>query len=202
MRSGRGFRLARAAVFAALCVTVSGFGHSLMSGADVPGWALAYAFAAVTAGAWWLTGRQRGGMAVTGASVATQGLLHLLFVGAQKLGADASMTPGHAPGVHGPGMHGMHEWSPGMLAAHLGAAVLCGLWLWRGEVAAWRIARLLAAPVVAPLRRARSAYAVGTAPRGSARGVPTGRPPVRAGAGVVLRHALVRRGPPAAAVTR
>jgi hypothetical protein len=203
-RSGRGFRLARAAVFAALCVTVSGLGHCLMSGSGVPGWALGYAFASVTAAAWWLTGRQRGGVAVTGASVATQGLVHLLFTGAQALGPGglprgASTAAAHGPGAAG--MRGMHEWSPGMLAAHAGAAVLCGLWLWRGEVAAWRLARLVAAPVVAPLRRACSAYALGAAVRRPRRVVPAARPPVRAGAGAVLRHALVRRGPPAVAVT-
>lgn len=42
--------------------------------------------------------------------------------------------------------------SLGMLAAHLLAAVLCGLWLAYGERAVFRVLRAAAARLVAPLR--------------------------------------------------
>ena len=50
-----------------------------------------------------------------------------------------------------------HTMSGGMLAAHLLAALVCGIWLWRGEAAAFRLARAAGALGVlaaAPLRRA------------------------------------------------
>ncbi|MGI3198401.1 hypothetical protein ACRJ4W_06960 [Streptomyces sp. GLT-R25] len=42
MTSGIAFRLARAAVFAAVCVVTAGLGHTLMSGAGLPWWAVGY----------------------------------------------------------------------------------------------------------------------------------------------------------------
>ncbi|MFJ7157007.1 hypothetical protein ACIQUQ_18915 [Streptomyces sp. NPDC101118] len=51
------------------------------------------------------------------------------------------------------GSHGMPGMSPsGMLAAHLLAAVLAGLWLAHGEQAAFRLLRVLAAWFCTPLR--------------------------------------------------
>jgi len=89
--------------------------------------------------------------------------------------------------------------SAGMFLAHLLAAVVCGLWLWRGEAAAHRLGRAVAVMLLAPLRRLRRVLA-GPVP---GRRVPVVR---RAGATeraaptatVVLRHAVVRRGPPGA----
>ncbi|MEU3278873.1 hypothetical protein [Streptomyces antibioticus] len=89
--------------------------------------------------------------------------------------------------------------SMGMVVAHLLAAVVCGLWLWRGETAAHRLGRALAVSLFAPLRRARRLLARtgcdGRAPAfrswdGGAVAFPT--------ASDVLRHAVVRRGPPRA----
>lgn len=222
MTSARGLRLARAAMLAAMCVVVSGLGHAMMSGAAVPAWAMVYAFACVTAGAWWLTGRPRGALALTGATVVTQAALHVAFTLGQMMtalppaapdntggmGAMSAMSAaGDAVGVPDrlsmtgmagmPAGHGTHmrEWSPGMLAAHFAAAVVCGLWLWRGEVAVCRLGQALASFLTTPLRRARAARAVLPPP---APAVPVAdrrdsrRPEVR------LRHLLVRRGPPPA----
>ncbi|MBB1247342.1 hypothetical protein GL263_27915, partial [Streptomyces durbertensis] len=41
--------------------------------------------------------------------------------------------------------------SAGMLAAHLLAAAVCGLWLWRGETALFRLLRLLRTLALPPL---------------------------------------------------
>ncbi len=97
-------RSARAAVFAAVCVTTTALGHALMSGDALPWWAVACAFVGTASGARWLTGRERGAVAVVGATVVAQTLLHLLFVLAHRLvhASDAAVA---MPGMDGsPGM--------------------------------------------------------------------------------------------------
>ncbi|MFD8749660.1 hypothetical protein ACFV0O_01535 [Kitasatospora sp. NPDC059577] len=98
--------------------------------------------------------------------------------------------------------------SPAMLLAHLAATVAAGWWLWRGEVAVWRLVRLTARTVSATVH-ARSA---------SLRGALALFAVLRAGAGggsraaatrfvpadgrwwlprwTPLRHVVIRRGPP------
>ncbi|MFF3013281.1 hypothetical protein [Streptomyces sp. NPDC057939] len=92
------------------------------------------------------------------------------------------------------GGHEMVGMSPaGMSAAHLLAAVLCGLWLAHGERAAFRIARCVAARLRAPL--CLLLRAVG----------PVHRPPAlvsrshrhRRPRRLFLVHAITSRGPPA-----
>ena len=207
-------------MLAAMCVVVSGLGHAMMSGAEVPAWAMVYAFACVTAGAWWLTGRPRGALALTGATVATQAALHAAFMLGQMMTALPPAAPDNAGGMPGMGalsaagdavgvadrlsMTGvagiptghvthMREWSPGMLAVHFAAAVLCGLWLWRGEVALYRLGRALTSFLTTPLRRARAVRAVLPSP---APAVPVADRRDSPSAEVRLRHLLVRRGPP------
>jgi hypothetical protein len=206
MHPGPGFRLTRSAVFAGVCVSVTGAGHALMSGAGLPVWALLYAFATVTAGAWWFTGRRRSGLFTTGATVLTQFLLHCVFVAGQLVArmntaaAQRASVAGGMPGTAGGHSMGngtpmpMREWTPGMFGAHLLAALVCALWLWRGEVAAGRLARVLASLVVAPLRRARRIRA----PRLPLPPAPP-RAVLRPRVGpylVLIRHAVTRRGPP------
>ncbi|THA76816.1 hypothetical protein [Streptomyces sp. A0592] len=72
-------------MFAALCVLLAAIGHILMSGAAVPWWALSVGFAAAAGAAWSLAGRERGILAVTGAAVAVQAVLHSAFSLAQSL---------------------------------------------------------------------------------------------------------------------
>ncbi|MFE5027940.1 hypothetical protein ACFRAO_32670 [Streptomyces sp. NPDC056656] len=85
MTTGWGARTGRAAVFAAVCVLLTALGHTMMSSASVPWWALG-AGAAVTGGAaWLLAGRERGLLPVVGFAVAAQAALHSLFSLAQTL---------------------------------------------------------------------------------------------------------------------
>ncbi|MFF9645834.1 hypothetical protein [Kitasatospora aureofaciens] len=98
--------------------------------------------------------------------------------------------------------------SPGMLVAHLAATVAAGWWLWRGEVAVWRLVRLTAETVSATVHaRAASLRAVpglfallrtGTCGRSRAaamRFVPAvGRWWLPQW--TLLRHVVIRRGPP------
>ncbi|MEU1620183.1 hypothetical protein ABZ479_23120 [Streptomyces sp. NPDC005722] len=205
MSSGPAFRLARAAVFAAVCVTVTGLGHALMSRA-VPGWAVGYAFAATTAGAWWLAGRrERGALTVTGATVGAQFALHAWFGLAQAFAAaPADAGPAYRHTAAAMGAMPMSAspaggWTTGMAAAHALAAALCGLWLWRGEAAVFRAGRALAAVLLAPLRRAvRTVLAHDhAAPARPAASPRPARPPRR----TPLRHTVARRGPPKPAIS-
>ncbi|MEU9207736.1 hypothetical protein AB0D27_07215 [Streptomyces sp. NPDC048415] len=209
-------RLTRAAVFAAVCVTTTALGHALMSGDTLPWWAVAYAFAGTVSGAWWLTGRERGAAVVVGATVVAQGSLHPLFALAHQLAhAPAAVTgvPGAASPHTGMVMHhtesmGMPSGSPlasalphlgsaGMVLAHLLAAVLCGLWLWRGEAAAQRIGGAVAAVVFAPLRRVcRVLFRAVPEPEAPSCGPASGSGERRLPTPASLRYAVVRRGPP------
>ncbi|QQM39279.1 hypothetical protein [Streptomyces liliifuscus] len=216
MTSGIAFRLARAAVFAAVCVVTAALGHVLMSGAGLLWWAVGYAFAATTAAAWWLTGRERGLGLVTGATVVAQLGLHQLFGLAQRARSsdafmsttsmDAGHTHAHPMGPE-PADTLLMGGDLGMFAAHLLAALVCGVWLWRGEEAAFRTARaiayrtgrLLGTALFEPLRRALRVSAA-MRPAGPAR-TPV-FVPVRPLRGVLLEHAVARRGPPVAPAAR
>lgn len=81
MGAGPALRLARAAVFAAVCVLVSGLGHALSSGGPLPPRVLALVFLPVCGAGWLLSGRERGGAVIVGASAAGQLLLHAVFSG-------------------------------------------------------------------------------------------------------------------------
>ncbi|MER5179310.1 hypothetical protein ABT009_13230 [Streptomyces sp. NPDC002896] len=236
MTTGPAFRLARSAIFAAVCVATTGLGHALMSGDALPAGAVGSAFAAVVLAAWLLTGRERGAGVVTGATVVTQIGLHLAFTlsssssSASPTGheAAASSTAHHTAGMQtamgagtstgtGTGMAQMHHLhhtmdpasmasghmhlaaghgtSLGMLLAHALAGLLCGLWLWRGEAAVFRLGRALTAFLFAPLVLAAGLFTAAAAPQGPA----AVRPFRRAGQRLrrlLLRHAVSRRGPP------
>ncbi|MFD7137273.1 hypothetical protein [Streptomyces sp. NPDC059894] len=80
----------------------------------------------------------------------------------------------------------------GMLAAHLLAALLCGLWLAHGEKAAFRILRAVAGWLAAPLRVPLAPPAVQDRPRPRPRRPRSDRAP-----GLLpLVHAITSRGPP------
>ncbi|MER8043152.1 hypothetical protein [Streptomyces sp. NPDC094032] len=101
-----------------------------------------------------------------------------------------TMTMGAAPGS-----------ATGMLLAHLLAALACGLWLARGEAALFVLARAVAATAFTPLRLALAAVRV-LAPVPPALRPARTAPYTRRLRGVVLAHAVSRRGPPGRAVPR
>ncbi|WP_055630556.1 hypothetical protein [Streptomyces hirsutus] len=82
--------------------------------------------------------------------------------------------------------------SMGMLAAHLLAALLCGLWLACGERAAFRILRAVAGWLAAPLRLPLTLPAPPHRPRVRARRGCPARAPRR----LLLVYAITSRGPP------
>ncbi|MFJ2594196.1 hypothetical protein [Streptomyces erythrochromogenes] len=211
-------------MFAALCVLLAAIGHMLMSGAAVPWWALSAGFAAAAGAAWSLADRERGVLAVTGAAVAVQAVLHSAFSLAQSLAgptgsagtaeagtetavhahhsvhpmADAATTPTAmhmAGGGHEASAVPMEFMSPaGMLIAHLLAAVLCGLWLAHGERALFRVVRAVAARLRAPLRLLLRPVAPAHRPRPRVRRPRRTRAPRQ----LFLVHAITSRGPPTA----
>jgi hypothetical protein len=80
----------------------------------------------------------------------------------------------------------------GMLAVHLLAALLCGLWLAHGERAAFRILRTVAARLAAPLRLLLALPAPPHRPRPHVRRRRADRAPRL----LLLVHAITSRGPP------
>ncbi|WP_043678114.1 hypothetical protein [Streptomyces xylophagus] len=209
MTAGWCSRTVRAAMFAAVCVVLAALGHVLMSGRHVPAWALLTGLAATGAAGWSLAGRERGLPLVVTAVVATQAALHSAFSLAQSEQASTSMGSMHMGSMHMDAMDSMDMGhmdmahmsdsaggggvsSFGMYAAHLLAALLCGLWLAHGERAAFRVLRAVAGRLAAPLRLLLALPAPPDRPR--VRGC---RPRSdRAPRLLLLVHTIISRGPP------
>ncbi|MEO3888886.1 MFS transporter [Nonomuraea sp. B5E05] len=134
-------RLARAAVFAAVCVVMSAGGHVLAGGAPVAVPTLLFGVLGTFVLAFVLSGRERGPEAVVAATAVAQILLHELFT------RSATGTVAYAEHVHA-GTPGA-----GMTVAHLVIAVLSGWWLYRGESAFWLMVRLWGMAPLPKLRR-------------------------------------------------
>ncbi|MFD9316860.1 hypothetical protein ACFWDQ_03955 [Streptomyces sp. NPDC060053] len=227
MTAGRCTRTLRAALFAAVCVLLAALGHVLMSGAEVPTWALAAGVAVTGIAGWCLAGRERGLPLIVTVVVAAQTALHSAFslagpqsgaaasTGALGMGSmrmdsmDMDMGMGHMDHVsrighmshtgHMSHMSHMGEAageggssSFGMLAAHLLAALLCGLWLAHGEKAAFRILRAVAGRLAAPLRLLLALPVTPDRPRVRFRRRGSARAPRL----LLLTHAITTRGPP------
>ncbi|MEV5802390.1 hypothetical protein [Streptomyces collinus] len=223
MAAGWCSRTVRAAVFAVVCVLLAALGHVLMSGRHVPGWTLAAGLAVTGAAGWSLAGRERGLPLVVTAVLAAQTVLHEAFALAQPAGTypagtaamgrmdtgamgsmdmsamgpmggmsptDMSAAPSTVPAGHV--MDGGSS-SLGMLAAHLLAALLCGLWLAYGERAAFRILRAVAGRLAAPLRLLLALPVPADRPRPRSRRRRSGRAPRL----LRLVHSIISRGPPA-----
>ncbi|WP_405628029.1 hypothetical protein OG933_19435 [Streptomyces sp. NBC_00016] len=217
MTAGWCTRTLRAALFAAVCVLLAALGHVMMSGAEVPAWALAAGVAVTGIAGWCLAGRERGLPLIVTVVVAAQTALHSAFslagpesgaaasAGMGALGAMGmdSMDMGHMDHVshighmshmshmgEGAGQGGSSSF--GMLAAHLLAALLCGLWLAHGEKAAFRILRAVAGRLAAPLRLLLAVPVTPDRPRVRFRRRRSARAPRL----LLLTHAITTRGPP------
>ncbi|MEU6724956.1 MFS transporter [Nonomuraea wenchangensis] len=182
MRARLPLRLARTAAFSAVCVTLAALAHLLGGGSGPAPWAAGLGLAASAGLGFALTGRERSAPVVNVVLVGAQLGLHELFAraGSRDAGSlDIAYVPVHG---HGQGL----AVNAGMLAAHLTATLLTGVWLARGEAALWALLRragrrlTLLRPVAVPAVRPRP-------PVAAARAVPLSP---------VLRHCLARRGPP------
>jgi hypothetical protein len=174
------FRAARAVVFATVCVALATIGHVMASGAGVPPLAAVAGLAALTALAAVLAGTERSLATIFGGLLAGQFMLHVLFAAAQ----------------HGQNLGHGHPMAPssggGMTLAHVLAAAVSAWWLRRGERAVWGLAKRIGAAVV------RLLVAPSLVPPVLVRPVATGNLVSRGQ--VLLRHVLVRRGPPSPSV--
>ncbi|MET9438021.1 hypothetical protein [Streptomyces sp. NPDC006551] len=184
-----------------------------MSAHDLAPGSLYVAFAVTSGLAWLVSGRRRGPLAIGGGLSAVQTALHLIFSSTEPHAGGTHTGAGHASMGHGSMGHapmpdpttspaldmaGGHT-SVGMLAAHLLAAVVCGLWLARGEAALFALGRAVGASAFTPLRLL---LAVAHLPAPEPPLLVRARPRPRRLRGVVLAHTLSRRGPPRLSATR
>ncbi|MEU3608096.1 hypothetical protein AB0E83_22015 [Streptomyces sp. NPDC035033] len=209
-------RALRAALFAVVCVVLAAVGHSSMSAHSLDPLTLLVALAATAGVAWCAAGRRRGPVACAGGTLAAQGVLHLAF---SLTGAHAPAAPVHASHTahtahggavtHAPAdaapdglaalLTPVADGGPGMLAVHLLAALVCGVWLARGEAAFFALAEAALTPLRHLLAVPLGPAAVPADPR---RPVRRPRRNARRPHVVVLAHVLSRRGPPRPPVPR
>ena len=138
----------RAAAFTTVCVAVTAVGHAVEAGRPVRPLALCVALPVVFAAALGAGARERSATAIFGGMLSSQIVVHLLFTELDPDPAGTATMGGH-PATTCPGA--------GMLALHLGLAVLTAWWLRRGEVACFRLLRRVESGTVAARRRARAA---------------------------------------------
>jgi hypothetical protein len=175
------YRAARAVVFATVCVGLAITGHLMASHAPVPPVAAVAGLVLMTAAGSALAGTERSLATIFSGLLAGQFVLHALFAAAQH-----GQQPAHGQAM-APSSSGA-----AMTLAHVAAAAVSAWWLRRGERAVWGLARRIAAVVLRPARALLVRPPVPAAARVPAASAAACRP--RA---TVLRHVVVRRGPPA-----
>jgi hypothetical protein len=222
VRADAGMRLLRAAVFSAVCVALSAVGHTMASGAGIPLWALLVGWAAICCLATPLAGRECSMPGITATLLCGQVALHLGFCLAQGRAPAAAAPSADGGGVHAlsgmTGMSGMVDaashsgqampmdlmLTPAMFVAHLAATFALGWILRGGEAALWRIVRASArrvdalAGLLATVLATARALTPAACPLDARPDVPW---PGEADCGrvetFILRHSVMRRGPPA-----
>lgn len=175
------YRAARSMVFATVCAGLAITGHIMAARATVPPAAVAVGLAVMLLVGFVLTGIERSLATIFGALLGGQFVLHALFAAAQHgqhLGHGGGMVPSGGGGT--------------MTLAHVAAAVVSAWWLRRGERAVWSLARRAAAAVTRPVR---ALLSVPPAPF-TARHVHNGSAAPARPRPALLRHVVVRRGPP------
>jgi hypothetical protein len=179
-------RAARTGLLGLAAAVLAAAAHTAAGGA-APSPALVLATAVLAAAACWRASRRRLGVLRCAAlTAAVQALPHVAF---------AAGASGGAPHVDG---------GAAMLAAHVAAGAAFGVWLAVGEAALWRAAARLAAATAAAVQHLarRTGRLLAPPPvtlpgRAAHRRAPRDLRPASRPA---LQHAVVRRGPPAAAV--
>ncbi|WP_424533482.1 MFS transporter [Sphaerisporangium viridialbum] len=196
MHANLPLRLARSAVFAVVCLTLAVVAHRFAGGARPTSQALVCGGLVVMMVTAAPAGRERSPATVTGLLLLAQAFLHELLGTADTPAGPPSH--GHGPGGLPLG-HGLGV-SAGMLLAHLTAALLTGWWVSRGDAALWSVLRRAGTyatrRLVALLHLLRQDVtpALPRAPFGRAERA------IRPARDRVLRHVVVRRGPPVLSV--
>ncbi|MFJ8310348.1 MULTISPECIES: hypothetical protein [unclassified Streptomyces] len=181
-------RSLRAAVFAAVCVLLAAGGHGLAMGELPPLWIQGAGFLGIFVLGFLLGGRERSLAGIGAAMLATQAGLHVAYEAAR---------PRTAMAMHGMRMTHAHAVTPHAVAAHGAAALVASWWLRRGEAAVWSLLRRAVAfvPGLAAWWRAGANALPDPAHLGPVHREAAEPQPLRQ---VLLRHAVSRRGPPAA----
>lgn len=195
-------RLVRAAVFSAVCGSLTLVAHVTSSHVPVPLWSVMVGFAMVFGVTAALAGHERSPATILGGLLGGQFALHVLFSAAQPHAAvivqhdydPAGMSQAAMGRMAGQAVSAapMGPTGVSMTLAHVVAAAVSAWFLWRGERAAWALARRVAA-----LARWSIRWVLASPRTVPATGPVRIRPydvphPVCA----VLRHAVVLRGPP------
>lgn len=216
--SGIGTRLARTAVFTAVCVLLSGAAHVLLSGRPLPLPAVAGVTATVFLLAYLLAGRERRFWGIAGLLLPLQLTADAVFTTGQAAcyssgaGAPAPVRLAGFNLLCGGGDFGtpLARLATGaeaaanpaapwlLLGAHLAVGLLAAGWLRCGEDAVARLLRSAVAAGFRPLRLVTAVAAAGHRPAAAgSRPVPH-RP--RRAVPALLSHSVSRRGPPTVAV--
>ncbi|MEX3100993.1 MULTISPECIES: hypothetical protein [unclassified Streptomyces] len=193
MSASPGVRGLRAAVFAAVCVLLAVGAHLVAVGETPSATAQGLGFCVVFGAGWVLGGRERSLVGIGGATLVAQGALHVGFgmPGPVRTPVQMHMRMPATSHVRTPlPLHAAHH-TPHTLAAHFLAALLTSWWLRRGEAALWSLLRRAVALVPGLVAWWRGPVRIAGARR-------VVRPwlylPVPRG--LLLRHAVRRRGPP------
>lgn len=221
--TGPQLRAVRAALFTALCVTLSSASHVLLSRVPLPLGTAAALSVAVFALAYALAGRERGFWSIAVLLIPLELAADTIFTTGQQACYGESGGPvagslrsmgvtvlcgggdlgGPLPGVSQNGVatplaatvNSATPWL--LLAAHVAVGLLASAWLRRGEAAVGRLLGALAAFAFRPLLLAAAVRAAAFRPL---RPAPRPARPVRpAPALPLLVHSVVRRGPPCSA---
>nr|WP_243982891.1 hypothetical protein [Streptomyces sp. NEAU-YJ-81] len=222
--TGPQLRAVRAALFTALCVTLSSASHVLLSRTPLPLGTVAALSVAVFAVAYALAGRERGFWSIATLLIPLELAADTIFTTGQQAcygqsggpvagslrsmgvtvlcgGGDlGSPLPGVSQnGVGTPLAAAVSSATPWLLlAAHVAVGLIASAWLRRGEAALSRLLASLAAFAFRPLLLAVAVHAAALRPR--RRPAPRTVRPVRpAPALPLLVHSVVRRGPPCSA---
>ncbi|MBO2446694.1 hypothetical protein J4573_06295 [Actinomadura barringtoniae] len=177
------YRLARAVVFATVCLTLTTAGHAYAAHAAVPPATVALGFGLVLGLSALLAGTERSFRTILGGLLGAQFGLHALFTQA---------TAGSAHEAHNAHPAAIPHGGTAMPLAHLLAALGAAWWLRRGEAATWSLARRLKAAADTALPRLLSPAPATQPPRPPTGPFPSATPPTP----TALRHSLTRRGPP------
>ncbi|GAB7034101.1 hypothetical protein AB0G35_01195 [Streptomyces sp. NPDC021749] len=213
-------RVVRAALFTALCTTLSATSHVLLSRAPLPAAVVAAICAGVFAAAYPLTGRERGYRAVAGRLVPLELAADTVFTAGQhtcygpaggpltgplrsvgvdllcrngELGTPLARLAAHpGGGPLPPAVPAAAPWL--LLAAHLAVGLLAAGWLHRGDAALDALLRAAAAATFRPLRTAAAVASAALLPPRRRVRPPRPLPPARPLPLLVL--CVRRRGPP------
>ncbi|MFH8555231.1 hypothetical protein ACH4FE_16685 [Streptomyces celluloflavus] len=211
-------RVVRAALFTALCVTLSAASHVLLSRAPLPPATVAASCAAVFTAAYALAGRERGYGRIAALLIPLELAADTVFTAGQhtcygpaggpvtgplravgvellcrggELGTPLARMAAHPGGPLPPAVPAAAPWL--LLAAHLAVGLLAAAWLHRGDAALDRLLRAVAAFAFRPLPRADAA-----APPPPRRRIRPPHPVAPARPRPHLVHCVQRRGPPPA----